>query len=60
MKWGLTPQGVWPRYLVVNGDESEPATFKDRELLLRTPHLIVEGVILAGIVLISAGGASAA
>ncbi len=35
-------------FIVVNGDESEPATFKDRELLLRTPHLIVEGVILAG------------
>ncbi len=28
-KWGLTPQQVWPRYLVVNGDESEPGTYKD-------------------------------
>lgn len=37
-------------FIVVNGDESEPGTFKDRELLLRTPHLIVEGVILAGII----------
>jgi NADH:ubiquinone oxidoreductase subunit F (NADH-binding) len=37
-------------YIVVNGDESEPGTFKDRELLLRTPHLVVEGVILAGLV----------
>lgn len=37
-------------FIVVNGDESEPATFKDRELLLRSPHLIVEGVILAGMV----------
>jgi NADH:ubiquinone oxidoreductase subunit F (NADH-binding)/NADH:ubiquinone oxidoreductase subunit E len=37
-------------YIVVNGDESEPGTFKDRELLLRTPHLIVEGVILAGLI----------
>ena len=36
-------------FIVVNGDESEPATFKDRELLLRTPHLIIEGVILAGL-----------
>ncbi len=35
-------------FIVVNGDESEPGTFKDRELLLRTPHLIVEAVILAG------------
>ncbi len=38
------------RFIVVNGDESEPGTFKDRELLLRTPHVIVEGVILAGLI----------
>jgi NADH:ubiquinone oxidoreductase subunit F (NADH-binding)/NADH:ubiquinone oxidoreductase subunit E len=37
-------------FIVVNGDESEPGTFKDRELLLRQPHLIVEGVILAGLI----------
>jgi len=37
-------------FIVVNGDESEPGTFKDRELLLRTPHLIVEGVIIAGLI----------
>ncbi len=37
-------------FIVVNGDESEPATFKDRELLLRAPHVIVEGVILAGLI----------
>ena len=37
-------------FIVVNGDESEPGTFKDRELLLRTPHLVVEGVILAGLI----------
>ena len=36
-------------FIVVNGDESEPGTFKDRELLLRTPHLIIEAVILAGL-----------
>jgi len=36
-------------FIVVNGDESEPATFKDREILLRAPHTIVEGVILAGL-----------
>ncbi len=36
-------------FIVVNGDESEPGTFKDRELLLRTPHLIVEAVILAAL-----------
>lgn len=37
-------------FIVVNGDESEPGTFKDRELLLRTPHLIVEAVILASLI----------
>ena len=37
-------------FVVVNGDESEPGTFKDRELLLRLPHLIVEAVIMAGLV----------
>ncbi len=43
-------------FIVVNGDESEPGTFKDRELLLRTPHLIVEGVILAGLITDSTEG----
>jgi NADH:ubiquinone oxidoreductase subunit F (NADH-binding)/NADH:ubiquinone oxidoreductase subunit E len=38
------------KYCVVNADESEPGTFKDRELLLRTPHLVIEGLILAGLV----------
>jgi NADH:ubiquinone oxidoreductase subunit F (NADH-binding)/NADH:ubiquinone oxidoreductase subunit E len=37
-------------FIVVNGDESEPGTFKDRELLLRTPHLIIEAVIIAGLI----------
>jgi NADH:ubiquinone oxidoreductase subunit F (NADH-binding) len=37
------------KYIVCNGDESEPGTFKDREILLRMPHLVVEGVILAGL-----------
>jgi NADH:ubiquinone oxidoreductase subunit F (NADH-binding)/NADH:ubiquinone oxidoreductase subunit E len=36
-------------FIVVNGDESEPGTFKDRELLLTNPYLIVEAVILAGL-----------
>ena len=37
------------KFVIVNGDESEPGTFKDRELLLRTPHLVIEGVILGGL-----------
>ena len=50
--WRAAPQdasGPPAKYIVCNGDESEPGTFKDRELLLRTPHLVVEGVILAGL-----------
>ena len=46
VKWGFLPP-VYPRYLVVNADESEPGTFKDRQLLERDPHQLVEGVILA-------------
>ncbi len=38
------------KYAVCNGDESEPGTFKDRELLRRTPHLVIEGITLAGLV----------
>lgn len=37
------------KYVVCNADESEPGTFKDREILLHMPHLVVEGVILAGL-----------
>jgi NADH-quinone oxidoreductase subunit F len=35
-----------PRYLVINADESEPGTFKDRELILRNPHALIEGVLI--------------
>jgi hypothetical protein len=46
MKWSFLakPPGV-PRYLVVNADESEPGTFKDRYLMERIPHLLIEGMI---------------
>ena len=47
VKWGLSPADVWPRYLVVNGDESEPGTYKDRILMERDPHQLIEGVLLA-------------
>ncbi|MEX1217676.1 MAG: NADH-quinone oxidoreductase subunit NuoF [Acidimicrobiales bacterium] len=47
VKWGLAPENVWPRYLVVNGDESEPGTYKDRMLMERDPHQLIEGVLLA-------------
>ena len=46
MKWGFLakPEGV-PRYLVCNADESEPGTFKDRHLMAKLPHLLIEGMI---------------
>ena len=47
MKWGFCPPGVWPRYLVVNGDESEPGTYKDRLLMERDPHQLIEGCLIA-------------
>ena len=46
VKWGFLPENVWPRYLVVNGDESEPGTYKDRILLERDPHQLIEGCLL--------------
>ncbi|MFQ5516526.1 MAG: NADH-quinone oxidoreductase subunit NuoF [Acidimicrobiia bacterium] len=46
VKWGFLAE-AFPRYLVVNGDESEPGTFKDRQLLERAPHQLVEGILLA-------------
>ena len=46
MKWSFLakPEGV-PRYLVCNADESEPGTFKDRYLMSRIPHYLIEGMI---------------
>ena len=46
-KWGLTPAGKFPRYLVVNGDESEPGTYKDRLLMECDPHQLIEGCLIA-------------
>ena len=47
IKWGFCPPEVWPRYLVVNGDESEPGTYKDRLLMERDPHQLIEGALIA-------------
>ncbi len=47
IKWGFLPQGVRPRYLVVNADESEPGTFKDRIIMEYDPHQLIEGIILS-------------
>ncbi|MGI9600749.1 MAG: NADH-quinone oxidoreductase subunit NuoF [Acidimicrobiales bacterium] len=46
VKWGFCPEGVWPRYLVVNGDESEPGTYKDRLLMELDPHQLIEGCLI--------------
>jgi NADH-quinone oxidoreductase subunit F len=48
VKWGFIPKGsTAPRYLVVNADEGEPGTFKDRYLLERDPHALIEGMLIA-------------
>ncbi|HEX2855871.1 MAG TPA: NADH-quinone oxidoreductase subunit NuoF [Propionibacteriaceae bacterium] len=48
MKWSFVPQNnPNPKYLVVNGDESEPGTCKDMPLMLASPHTLVEGVIIS-------------
>ena len=52
MKWSFLakPEGI-PRYLVCNADESEPGTFKDRYLMEKIPHLLIEGMILSSFAL---------
>ncbi len=47
-KWAFVPQtDERPKYLCVNADEGEPGTFKDRAVMTRDPHLLIEGLILA-------------
>lgn len=47
-KWGFVPKGgAKPVYLINNADESEPGTFKDRVLMERDPHLVIEGMLIA-------------
>ena len=51
LKWSLVPTGngaPHPKYLVANADEMEPGTFKDRLLMERDPHQLIEGMIVAG------------
>src|SRR5579885_439227 len=48
MKWSFVPKNTGkPSYLCVNSDESEPGTFKDRSILEKDPHLLVEGTMIA-------------
>ena len=46
-KWSFVPKDVFPKYIVVNHDEGEPGTFKDRELAEMDPHQLIEGIIIA-------------
>jgi NADH-quinone oxidoreductase subunit F len=46
-KISFLPKGGMDKYLVCNADESEPGTFKDRELMQKTPHSLIEGIVIA-------------
>ena len=47
LKWSFVPKVDKPKYLVCNADESEPGTFKDRLLLEKDPHMMLEGIVIA-------------
>jgi NADH-quinone oxidoreductase subunit F len=47
VKWGFIPKDIWPHYVVANADESEPGTFKDREIMEGNPFQFLEGVAIA-------------
>lgn len=47
MKWGFLPKNNEPRYLLCNADEGEPGTFKDRMMMERAPHQLIEGMIIS-------------
>jgi len=46
LKWSFLPNNIWPHYVVCNADESEPGTFKDREIMESNPFQFLEGVML--------------
>src|SRR6202040_2571726 len=49
MKWSFVPKDInKPKYILANGDESEPGTSKDRPLMEMDPHQMIEGMIIAG------------
>src|SRR5215470_5090290 len=48
LKWSFVPKGgPKPKYIAVNADESEPGTFKDRYILEKDPHLLLEGIAIS-------------
>lgn len=48
LKWSFMPKDDRPKYLAVNGDESEPGSFKDRQIFEDNPHQLIEGILIAG------------
>ena len=48
-KASFIPHGTMEKYVVCNADESEPGTFKDRELMQKNPHLLIEGLAIASL-----------
>jgi NADH-quinone oxidoreductase subunit F len=49
LKWSFMPKGnEKPKYLAINGDESEPGSFKDRQIFELNPHQLIEGILIAG------------
>ncbi len=48
MKWSFVPKVEGAKYIAVNADESEPGTFKDREILEKNPHALIEGALICG------------
>jgi NADH-quinone oxidoreductase subunit F len=47
VKWSFIPNNIWPHYVVANADESEPGTFKDREVMESNPFQFLEGIAIA-------------
>jgi NADH-quinone oxidoreductase subunit F len=47
VKWGFIPKDIDPKYILINTDESETGTFKDRELVENNPHQVIEGALIA-------------
>jgi NADH-quinone oxidoreductase subunit F len=54
-KWSFLPNDGRPRYLCINGDESEPGSFSNRDLIELNPHLVIEGTLCAGYAIGAAG-----
>ena len=49
LKWSFMPRNLpGPKYLACNADEGEPGTFKDRDILAYNPHIVIEGMLIAG------------